>query len=89
MQGVVYEGLVNVGLGGGLVPGAAESWTVSADGKVYTFALRRNARWSNGDPVTAEDFVFGMRRGADPKTLSQYSFILSPIANADQVTAGQ
>jgi oligopeptide transport system substrate-binding protein len=89
VQRDVYEGLVNIGRGGDLVPGAAESWTVSADGKVYTFNLRRNARWSNGDPLTAHDFVFGLQRGADPKTLTVYSFILSPIANADQITAGQ
>ncbi len=70
-------------------PGAAESWTVSEDGKTYVFALRRNARWSNGDPVTAHDFVYGFRRAADPKTLSTYTFILSPIENADEIAAGQ
>jgi oligopeptide transport system substrate-binding protein len=62
---------------------------VSPDGKLYTFHLRENARWSNGDPVTAHDFVFGLRRGADPKTLTIYSFILTPIKNADEITAGK
>jgi oligopeptide transport system substrate-binding protein len=88
IQRDLYEGLVNEAPNGDLVPGAAESWTVSADGKLYTFRLRRNARWSNGDPVTAHDFVFGMRRGADPKTLTVYSFILTPIKNADAITSG-
>jgi oligopeptide transport system substrate-binding protein len=89
IQRDLYEGLVNEAPNGGLVPGAAESWEVSGDGKLYTFHLRRNARWSNGDPVTAHDFVFGMRRGADPKTLTVYSFILTPIKNADEITAGK
>jgi oligopeptide transport system substrate-binding protein len=85
----VFEGLVGEAPNGDLVPGAAESWTASPDGKKYTFALRRNARWSNGEPVIASDFVYGLRRGADPKTGSTYSFILSPILNADDVTAGR
>ena len=45
-----------------LIPGAAESWTVSDDGTVYTFKIRADAVWSNGDPVTAEDFVYSFRR---------------------------
>jgi len=89
IQRDLYEGLVNEAGNGDLVPGAAESWDVSADSKVYTFHLRRNARWSNGDPVTAQDFVFGLRRGVDPATLSRYGFILTPIKNADEITAGK
>jgi oligopeptide transport system substrate-binding protein len=85
----LYEGLVNEGPKGEPVPGAAESWTVSEDGKTFVFALRRNSRWSNGDPVNAHDFVYGFRRAADPKTLSVYTFILSPIENADEVAAGR
>ncbi len=85
----LYEGLVGEAPNGDLEPGAAESWTVSGDGKTYTFALRRGARWSNGDPVTADDFVYGFRRAADPKTLSSYAFILSPIENADAIAAGE
>jgi oligopeptide transport system substrate-binding protein len=89
IQRDIYEGLVNEAPNGDLVPGAAESWDVSADGKIYTFHLRQSARWSNGDPVTAHDFVFGLRRGADPATLTVYSFILTPIKNADLITAGK
>lgn len=85
----LYEGLVSEAPNGDLVPGAAESWTVSADGRVYTFKLRSNGRWSNGDPVTAEDFVFGMRRAVDPATHSIYTFILTPILNADAVASGK
>ena len=85
----LYEGLVNEAPNGDPEPGAAASWTVSEDGKTYVFALRRNARWSNGDPVTADDFVYSFRRSADPKTLSAYSFILSPIEDADEIAAGR
>jgi oligopeptide transport system substrate-binding protein len=89
VQRDIYEGLVIEAPNGDLIPGAAESWDVSDDGRIYTFHLRRNGRWSNGDPVTAHDFVFGLRRGADPATLTVYSFILTPIKNADDITAGK
>ncbi len=85
----LFEGLISEAPNGDLEPGAAESWTVGEDGKTYRFALRRNAKWSNGDPLTAKDFVYGLRRGVDPATLSVYGFILSPIVNADDITAGR
>ena len=85
----LFEGLIAEAPNGDLEPGAAESWTVGEDGKTYRFALRRNAKWSNGEPVTAKDFVYGLRRGVDPATLSVYGFILSPIVNADDITAGR
>jgi len=85
----LFEGLIAEAPNGDLIPGVAESWEVSEDGKIYTFKLRENARWSNGDPVTAGDFVFGMRRSVDPATLSVYSFILAPIENAEAITAGR
>jgi oligopeptide transport system substrate-binding protein len=84
----LFEGLVTEGADGELIPGAAESWTVSEDGLVYTFRLQPEGRWSNGDAVTADDFVFGLRRSADPATLSEYSAILYPIENAAEVVAG-
>ncbi|HLF09817.1 MAG TPA: peptide ABC transporter substrate-binding protein [Gammaproteobacteria bacterium] len=89
VQRDVFEGLVNEAPNGDLIPGAAESWTVSDDGKTYVFVLRRTARWSNGDPVTAHDFVYGLRRAGDPATLSVYTYILSPILNADDIAAGR
>jgi oligopeptide transport system substrate-binding protein len=85
----LFEGLTAVAPRGGVIPGAAESWDVSADGRVWTFHLRPTARWSNGDAVTAEDFVAGLRRSADPATGSSTSQILAPIANAAEVIAGR
>ena len=85
----LYEGLTIEAPDGKVIPGAAESWTLSDDGKVYLFKIRKDARWSNADPVTAHDFVFGLRRSADPATASKYSLILSPILNAEDVIAGR
>ncbi len=70
-------------------PGAAESWTVSPDGKVYTFKLRAGATWSDGSPVTANDFVFSWQRIVDPATAAEYAYMLAPVANAEDVTAGK
>ena len=64
----LFDGLVINAANGELVPGVAETWEVSADGLTYTFHLRADARWSNGDPVTAEDFVYSYRRILDPAT---------------------
>lgn len=85
----LFEGLTSEQPNGTLVPGAAERWVVSDDGLVYTFFLRKEARWSNGDSVTAADFVYGLRRSVDPATLSQYSSILHPIENAESIIAGE
>lgn len=84
----LYEGLVSEAPNGDLVPGAAKSWKITDDGRVYTFYLREEGRWSNGEPLTAEDFVFGLRRSVDPATGSKYSHILSSIANAEAIIAG-
>lgn len=70
------------------IPGAAESWTVSDDGLVWTFKLRQGATWSDGVPVTADDFVFSFRRQMDPKTASQYASMLYDIKGAEAVNAG-
>lgn len=78
----LYEGLVIQDAAGEVAPGAAESWHISPDGKTYTFRLREKGRWSNGDPVTAEDFVFSFRRILDPETGAKYATILYPIRNA-------
>ena len=85
----LFEGLISEAPDGTVIGGAAESWQVSDDGRTYTFALRRDARWSNGDPVTAEDFVYSLRRSLDPATLSRYTFILNPIVNAEAAAAGR
>jgi oligopeptide transport system substrate-binding protein len=68
----VFEGLTANDNAGKTVPGVAESWK-QTDPTTWVFKLRANAKWSNGDPVTAEDFVFGMRRFVDPKTASTYA----------------
>ncbi len=62
----LQEGLLVFSPNGEPAPGVAESWDISDDGKVYTFHLRADAKWSNGDPVTAEDFVYSLRRAVEP-----------------------
>ena len=84
----LYEGLVTKDARGQLVPGVAESWTISNDGLYYAFTLRPTARWSNGEPVTADDFVRGFRRAAAPSTLSGYAVLLEPIENFGRVKNG-
>jgi oligopeptide transport system substrate-binding protein len=86
----LFEGLMNQDENGALVPGVAESFTVSPDNKTYTFILRKDAKWSNGDPVVAGDFVYAWQRAADPATASNYSWYLelATIANASEIIAG-
>ena len=84
-----YEGLTSIAPDGGVAPGAAESWSVSEDGRRYTFRLRPAARWSNGDPLTAADFVSAWRRLVDPATASQYAAMLEPVAGARAILAGE
>jgi len=85
----LFEGLTAVGPDGNAVPAAAESWTVSPDGLEYTFRLREGLRWSNGDPLTAGDYVAGMRRLVDPATASPYAQVLEPVVNAAAITRGE
>ena len=66
----LFEGLTTYDVKGDVVPGAAESWEISDDGKTYTFHLRKDGKWSNGDPVTANDFVYAFQRLVDPATAS-------------------
>lgn len=70
------------------IPAVAESWTVSDDGKVYTFTLRENARWSDGAPLTAEDFVYSWRRILSPALASEYAYMLYCIENAQGFQEG-
>lgn len=85
----LYEGLVLMGPGARPIPGVATHWEESPDHLTWTFTLREQARWSNGDPLTAEDFVAGMRRSVDPKVGSNYGMILAPILHAEEVIAGK
>lgn len=83
------EGLTTLAKDASPAPGAATEWKVSADGKQYTFTLRPDARWSNGDPVVAADFVAAFRRLVDPATASQYAQIIDTIENATDIIAGR
>ncbi|AGE21295.1 oligopeptide/dipeptide ABC transporter substrate-binding protein [Geobacillus sp. GHH01] len=85
----VMEGLYRLGKDNKPVPGVAESHEVSEDGKTYTFKLRKDAKWSNGDPVTAHDFVFAWKRVLDPKTKAEYAYIMYDIKNAEEVNTGK
>jgi len=85
----LYEGLIIAAPTGDLLPGVAHSWTSDPSGMRYTFALRTDAKWSNGDALTAADFVYSLRRALDPNTLSRYANILYPIKNAEAVNRGE
>ena len=84
----LYEGLTVYDAHGQLEPGVAASWDISADKRVYTFHLRPDARWSNGAPITADDFVYSFRRLMDPKTGAGYANILYTVKNARAVNTG-
>ncbi|MDQ0512542.1 peptide ABC transporter substrate-binding protein [Ancylobacter amanitiformis] len=85
----LFEGLVMQDATANLIPGAAASWTVSPDGTVYTFKLRPDATWSNGEPLTAEDFVYSLRRLEDPATGAEYASMLYVIKNGEEVNTGK
>jgi oligopeptide transport system substrate-binding protein len=82
------EGLTSVGKDARTVPGVARDWVVAPDGKTYTFHLRPEARWSNGDPVVAADFVAGMQRLVDPATASPYAQVVDVIAGTRDIVGG-
>ncbi len=85
----LYEGLVIYNSKAEVIPGVAESWSVSDDGRVYTFKLRGDAKWSNGDPVVAGDFVYSLRRIMMPETGAKYANILYPVKNAETINKGE
>ena len=70
-------------------PGAAQSWDISDDGTIYTFHLRPNAKWSDGTPVTADDFLFSYRRMLSPRLASEYSYMLYVVKNAEAYNTGK
>ncbi|WP_280567771.1 peptide ABC transporter substrate-binding protein [Chromohalobacter sp. 296-RDG] len=84
----VYEGLLKKNSEGKAIPGMAADWDISEDGKTYTFYLRDDAKWSDGEPVTAEDFVFGWQHLLDPASASKYAYLLYPIKNAEAINTG-
>ncbi|PEW14184.1 peptide ABC transporter substrate-binding protein [Bacillus cereus] len=87
--GNTMEGLYRLDKDNKPIPAAAESSTKSEDGKKYTFKLRKDAKWSNGDPVTAKDFVFAWQRLLNKNTAAEYAFIAYYIKNAEAINKGE
>ncbi|ULG72645.1 peptide ABC transporter substrate-binding protein [Macrococcus brunensis] len=86
----VMEGLYTLDKDDKAVPGVAEGDPeISKDGKTWTIKLRKDAKWSNGDPVTAKDFVFAWQRSLDPKTAAEYAYIMMDLKNAAAVNEGK
>ncbi|WP_169790352.1 peptide ABC transporter substrate-binding protein [Liquorilactobacillus oeni] len=83
------EGLYRLGKNSKIEPGIAKATKVSSDGLTYTFTLRKDAKWSNGEKLTAKDFVYSWQRTVKPSTGSQYAYLFSGIKNADAITAGK
>jgi oligopeptide transport system substrate-binding protein len=86
--GDLFMGLATDAADASPIPGAAESWQISDDGLTYTFKIRDHT-WSDGTPVTAEDFVYSFRRVLDPKKAAEYASILYPIKNAEAINSGK
>ncbi len=86
----IFEGLTAQDENGDLIPGVATDWSSPDGNQTWVFNLRTDAKWSNGDPVTAQDFVYGWRRAADPATGSPYAWYveLTQIVNAAEIIAG-
>lgn len=89
LMNAVFEGLVGVDDKGGIIPAAAQSWDISADGLVYTFHLRDGLKWSDGQPVTAEQFAYTMRRACIASNASEGNYLILPyVKNAQKVFDG-
>lgn len=89
IQRDLFEGLVSVSADGSLIPGAAKSWEQDETGKLWTFTLRDDGKWSNGETVVASDFVNAFKRALAPETASEYAFILWPVKNAKAINKGE
>ncbi len=85
----LFEGLVSLDAQGRIIPGVAEKWTANEARTVYRFSFHPDARWSNGDRVVPEDFVFAFRRLMNPATGAQYANILYTLKNAEKVNKGE
>ncbi len=85
----LYEGLMAYDNKGNIVLGAANKYQISQDGLVYTFYLRDNLKWSNGQKLSAEDFVYSIKRSIDPKTAGARANVLFPIKNAEKILNGE
>jgi oligopeptide transport system substrate-binding protein len=85
----LYEGLTSESPSGEVIPGVASSWSVDASGRQYTFRLRPEARWSNGKPVRAQDFIAAWQRALDPKVASPHADDLRLISGASGIISGK
>ncbi len=83
------EGLYHLGTDNKVEAGMATKTKISKDQKTWTFTLRKNAKWSNGDPVTAQNFVYSWQRTVNPKTAAQYAYIFDGVKNADKIMNGK
>lgn len=86
--GNIFESFYRLGKNGKPTAGLAKTGTVSKDGKTWTFKIR-DSKWSNGDPIVAQDFVYSWRRSLNPKTASPYAYLFSGVKNADAIIAGK
>lgn len=86
--GNVFESFYRLGKNGKPTAGIAKTGTVSKDGKTWTFKIR-DSKWSNGDPIVAQNFVYSWRRSLNPKTASPYAYLFSGVKNADAIIAGK
>ena len=85
----LFEGLVTLDARGEIIPGVASRWTADTGGTVYDFKLRSDAKWSNGDKVVPEDFVYAFRRLMAPATGAPYANILYTLKNAEKINKGE
>jgi oligopeptide transport system substrate-binding protein len=85
----LFEGLTTRNAKGDIIPGMAESWERSPDGLTYTFHLRPGVKWSNGEPLTAYDFLNSWERVLNPATVSEYAYQLFYLVNAEDYNTGK
>lgn len=85
----LFEGLTSFDQSQKTIPGLAEKWEISTDGRIYTFHLRPGIKFSDGSPITAQDVVFSWQRLVDPNIASPYSMLASNVVNANQIIAGK
>lgn len=85
----LFAGLVDFDQQNNPIPGMAESWNISANGKTYTFHLRDNLKFSDGSRITANDFIYTYRRVVDPKTASGHNYLLAGVVNGNKIIKGE
>lgn len=84
-----FEGLTTIGKDGTIVAGAAEKWETSTDGLVWTFHIRKDAKWSDGKDVTANDFIYSWKRTVNKDTAADYAYYVYFIKNGEKINAGE